>query len=125
MQAAPRKSLPLRFRRLAAGFCTAVLSVQLALPAVHEIHRSNVSRAGEQVLVAAAEQHAGDTAHAHDAAACPVCRTTSDLRTLIPVGAVHVVAIIAIARSREEERPHDGGTQVPRGLAARGPPSLD
>jgi hypothetical protein len=102
-----------------------VLSAQLALPAVHEIHGLPGAGAGAEVVVATAENHAGDTAHEHDAAACPVCRTNSQLRTLVPVGAMHVVPVVLVARSREDERPRDDGTQVTTGLAARAPPSLD
>jgi len=127
MQGRFRSLFSHRVRRLAAFLCLGAVSAQLTLPVLHTTHEGgNFSPAAllSPDPSPALHSSASTAPHGegHDPAACPACRTASQLQGGAPAAAaqllpIHVFSLIGLA---EGETPP--AEACASGFAARAPP---
>lgn len=115
-----------RVRRFAALLCLGAVSVQLTLPVLHASHElGNLPLAALSSDPSPALQASAPAAHhgeRHDPAACPVCRTTSQSKGIVPVAPARLLPLqlVSLIGLAEGNRPL--AQACPGGLAARAPP---
>jgi len=116
------------FRRLAANVCVLAVAAQAWMPAVHLAHDKgglpgvvawcdSSPMLRQQAPASAPEQR-------HDAAACPVCRTTTRLKSLVSIARVEFVPLTVATRLGRDESTPLRTQDLAADLSARAPPSL-
>lgn len=121
-----RTVLSVRLRRLAGSLCLVAMMAQTALSGLHAFHEAgNLPLAGfstdpsPALRAGAAGEHHGSR---HDPAACPGCRTTSELRTLVSPAALAASPVVLALPARIPSDPGSTAQSSPGGLSARAPP---
>lgn len=119
---------PSRLRRLAAGLCLLAMTAQAALSGLHAFHEARtlllVCASPDASPALRAEAPSAHPGSRHDSSACPGCRTTSELRTLISPVAVAAAPVVLALRDCVPVDAEAGDQSCPGGLSPRAPPFL-
>lgn len=115
------------FRRVASRFCLAAMAMQLALPSAriaHEIAHHSTDAVVELTWSLHASLPGDEGSPSHDSAACPVCRTNAQSKSLAPAPVYRAVAVVDASWLERLVSRQVSSQVAQRTAPARAPPLL-